>query len=83
MTQLTITKRQALANANYQALLKERNELGHKIAVALAASEIILRQPAPEYVALQKQYNAVAVHLEEAEEECRQANVAASNSQPD
>jgi hypothetical protein len=43
---------------------------------------MILGQPHPEYMALQKQYNAVAVQLEEAEEECRRADVAASNSQP-
>jgi hypothetical protein len=69
----SLTPRQDLANANYQALLKKRVELGRKIA----AFDVTGKPPDAKYIGLRKQYDALAVQLEEAEEECKQADAAA------
>jgi uncharacterized protein YdcH (DUF465 family) len=68
-----MTKRQDLANANYQALLKKRDELGRKIA----ALDVTGKPRDAKYIGLREQYDALDVQLDEAEEECQQADAAA------
>ena len=74
-----MTPRQDLANANYQSLMEARDELGRKIAIASAKSEVTSRELSSEHRALQEQYDAVVVELEEAAEECKLADAAALN----
>jgi hypothetical protein len=72
-----MTPRQDLANVYYQALLNARYELGRKVAIAAAKSDVTSRELSAEHRALQEQYDAVVTELEEAMEECKQADAAA------
>ena len=72
-----MTPRQVIANANHQALLKKRDELGRKIA----AFDVTGKPRDATYIGLRELYDALDVQLEEAEEECKQADAAAPRGQ--
>jgi hypothetical protein len=78
MRSSNLTERQILANTNYQAWLKKRDDLGREIAVATYDAMETSENPNTDLTLLYKQYDAAVIQLYEAAEECRLADAAAA-----